>query len=232
MRLVPRRQRLGKLIEMGSRERTVQALEAYAPAGSLNARGAASREVILDAARLILGTQGLSGCSLAAVARVARCSKATILYHFGTRDGLLIALIAEGENFFLATIESAFSSYEPGTGGIEGAIRTAMTALFREENLLLLSAERELGSLGQRDPAVAAELISGVARLVEAIAQFGLSIELGPALDELRARAACMVAATFGQVELWLCSGGGDPSPHREAAVRSSRAIALEGVQQ
>ncbi len=119
-------------------------LEAYAPAGNSNIKGAASREAILDAARMILGTQGLAGCSLAAVARAAGCSKATILYHFGTRDGLLIALIAEGANFFLATIESAFSSYEPGAGGLEDAIRTAMTALFRDENLLLLSAEREL----------------------------------------------------------------------------------------
>ena len=215
---------------MASQDQTASGLEAYVPAGNPNIKGAASREAILDAARLILGTQGLSGCSLAAVARAAQCSKATILYHFGTRDGLLMALIAEGANFFLATIESAFSSYEPGDGGIEDAIRTAMNALFREESLLLLSAERELGGLGQRDPVVAAELIRGVARLVEAIAQFGLSIELGPDIDELRARAGSMIAATFGQVEIWICSGGGDPRPHREAAVRSSRAIALEGL--
>ncbi|MCP5043967.1 MAG: TetR/AcrR family transcriptional regulator [bacterium] len=205
-------------------------LEAYAPAGTSNVKGAASREAILDSARTILGTQGLSGCSLAAVARGADCSKATILYHFGTRDGLLIALIAEGANFFRATIESAFSSYEPDAGGIEGAIRTAMTDLFREENLLLLSAERELGSMGQRDQAVAEELLHGVSGLVEAIASFALSIELGPDLDDLRARAGCMIAATFGQVEIWLCSGGGNPTPHREAAIRSARAIALEGI--
>ncbi len=205
-------------------------LEAYAPAGTSNVKGAASREAILDSARMILGTQGLSGCSLAAVARGADCSKATILYHFGTRDGLLIALIAEGANFFRATIESAFSSYEPNASGIEGAIRTAMTDLFREENLLLLSAERELGSMGQRDQAVAEELLHGVSGLVEAIASFALSIELGPDLDDLRARAGCMIAATFGQVEIWLCSGGGNPAPHREAAIRSARAIALEGI--
>ncbi|MBW2385416.1 MAG: hypothetical protein JRG92_17425 [Deltaproteobacteria bacterium] len=131
-----------------------------------------------------------------------------------------MALIAERTNFFLATIDSAFSSYEPGDGGIESAIRAAMTALFHEESLLLLAAERELGGLGQRDPVVAAELIRGVARLVEAIAQFGLSIELGPDLAELRARAGSMIAATFGQVEIWICSGGGDPLPHREAAIR------------
>ena len=205
-------------------------LEAYAPAGSSNVKGAASREAILSAARMILGTQGLSGCSLAAVARGADCSKATILYHFGTRDGLLIALIAEGANFFRATIESAFSSYEPDAGGIEGAIRTAMTDLFREETFLLLSAERELTGLGQRNTAVAEELLQGVAGLVEAIAQFGLSIELSSDLDDLRARAGCMIAATFGQVEIWICSGGGDPMPHREAAIRSARAIALEGL--
>jgi len=215
---------------MKSRGRTEVGLEAYAPAGSPNVKGAASREAILDAARLILGTHGLSGFSLAAVARGAGCSKATILYHFGTRDGLLIALIAEGASFFLATLESAFSSYRSDDGGLEGAIRTAMTALFRRENLLLLSAERELAGMGQRDPAVAAELIRGVGRLVEEIARFGSSIDLGHDLEELEARAGCMIAATFGQVELWICSGGGDPTPHREAAVRSARAIAVEGL--
>lgn len=215
---------------MASRAGELQALEAYVPAGSPNAKGAASREAILDAARLILGTEGLSGCSLAAVARAAGCSKATILYHFGTRDGLLVAVIAEGTSFFLETIESAFSSYQPGAGGLEGAIRTAMNALFREENLQRLSAERELTGMGRDDPAVAAELIRGVSRIVEAIAQFGLSIELGPGLEDLRARAGCMVAATFGHVEVWICSGGGAPDLHREAAVRSARAIAAEGL--
>jgi hypothetical protein len=77
---------------------------------------------------------------------------------------------------------------------------------------------------------VAEELRHGVAGLIEAIARFGLSIELGPDLDDLRGRAGCMVAATFGQVEIWICSGGGDPIPHREAAIRSARAIAMEGL--
>ncbi len=215
---------------MKSSDRQGEALEVYAPAGNPNAKGTASREAILDATRGILGAKGLSGCSLAAVGRATGCSKATILYHFGTRDGLLMALIAESANFFLATIEAAFSSYTPGEGGIEDAIRTAMAGLFREENLPLLVAERELGSLGQHDPAVAADLATGVARLVESIARFGQLIELGPDLGDLRSRAGCMVAAAFGHVELWLYSGGGDPAPHREAATRSARAIALEGL--
>ncbi|MEE3327337.1 MAG: TetR/AcrR family transcriptional regulator [Myxococcota bacterium] len=205
-------------------------LKAYVPAGQPNIKGAASREAILSAAREILGTKGLGGFSLATVARSAACSKGTILYHFGTREGLLTALIAEGTNFFRATLEAAFSSYEPGQGGIEDAIRTAMTDLFRAENRMLLSAERELSGMGQRDEAVAAELLQGVAGLVESIARFGVSISLGPPYPELCARAACVVAATFGHVELWLCSGVEDPQPHREAAIRSARAIVLEGL--
>ena len=207
-----------------------RALKAYMPAGQSNIKGTASREAILEAARERLGTQGLPGFSLANVAKAAGCSKGTILYHFGTREGLLTALIAEGANFFRATLESAFSSYEPGRGGIEDAIRTAMTDLFRSENLMLLSAERELGGMGQRDEAVAAELRQGFAKLIESMARFGDSISLGPDYQELCARAACVVTATFGHVELWLCSGGGDPEPHREAAIRSARAIALEGL--
>jgi len=205
-------------------------LKAYVPAGQPNLKGTASREAIQSAAREILGTRGLGGFSLATVARSAGCSKGTILYHFGTREGLLIALVAEGVNFFRATLEAAFSSYAPGQGGIEDAIRTAMEDLFRSENRMLLSAERELSGMGQRDEAVAAELLQGVAGLIESIARFGVSISLGPGYPELCERAACVVAATFGHVEVWLCSGGGDPEPHREAAIRSARAIVLEGL--
>ncbi|MDG2050557.1 MAG: TetR/AcrR family transcriptional regulator [Myxococcota bacterium] len=205
-------------------------LRSYVPAGQPNVKGAASREAILEAAREILGTKGLGGFSLAAVARAGRCSKGTVLYHFGTREGLLIALISEGANFFRATLESAFSRYESEQGGIGESIRGAMTDLFRSENKMLLSAERELSGMGQRDEAIAAELRSGVASLIESIARFGDSISLGPDYEDLTARALCMVTATFGHVELWLCSGGGDPAPHREAAIRSARAIALEGI--
>ncbi|MAJ59698.1 MAG: hypothetical protein CBC48_06740 [bacterium TMED88] len=206
-------------------------LRAYVPAGQPNVKGAASREAILEAAREILGTKGMGGFSLAAVARVADCSKGTILYHFGTREGLLVALISEGANFLRATLESAFSRYEPRQGGIEESIRVAMTDLFRSENKMLLSAERELSGMGQRDPAIAAELSSEVATLIESIARFGDTISLGPDYEDLTARALCVVTATFGHVELWLCSGGGDPVPHREAAIRTARAIVLEGIE-
>jgi len=205
-------------------------LKSYVPAGQPNVKGTASRETILAAARERLGTKGLGGFSLSTVAKSAGCSKGTILYHFGTREGLLKALIAEGANFFRATLESAFSRYEPGQGAIEDAIRLAMTDLFRAENRMLLSAERELSGMGQRDEAVAHELRQGVAVLIQSIARFGVSISLGPDYQELCTRAGCMVAATFGHVDIWLCSGGGDPEPHREAAVRSARAIALEGL--
>lgn len=215
---------------MKATDHGTEGLEAYSPPGSSNIKGTASREAILAAARTLLGGKGLSDCSLAAVARAAGCSKASILYHFGTRDGLLHALIAEGTRYLLTTVEAAFSSYEPGDGGIEDAIRLAMTALFREESLQRLTAERELATLGRHDPAVAAAMADSIGSIVEAIAQFGHSIGMEPGLADLRVRAGCMVAATFGQIEIWLYSGGGDPLPHREAAIRSARAIALEGL--
>lgn len=204
-------------------------LETYSPPGSSNVKGAASREAILDAALSILGTEGLSGFSLARVARMAACSKASILYHFGTRDGLLHALIAEGTRYLMSTIEAAFSGYQPRDGGVEAAISITMNELFREESLSRLAAERELATLGRHDPAVAAAMTASLARVVQAIAGFGESIGMGPDLSDLQMRAGCMVSATLGQIEMWIYSGGGDPAPHRAAAIRSARAIALEG---
>lgn len=58
-----------------------------------NVRGELSREVILDAAERHFGEFGYRGSSTAAIAAEAGISDPGLLHHFGSKDGLLMALL-------------------------------------------------------------------------------------------------------------------------------------------
>ncbi len=55
--------------------------------------GEAARAAIAKAAVACIGAEGLEACSIAAVAHAAGTAKASVLYHFGSRDGLLSASV-------------------------------------------------------------------------------------------------------------------------------------------
>ncbi len=88
------------------------ALEAVADAqdgDGRKARGEASRRAIIEAAIDGIAEQGLAGATLDAVARRAGVSKPLLLFHFGSKDGLLVAVLehmgalyAEGWHAILA----------------------------------------------------------------------------------------------------------------------------------
>lgn len=199
---------------------------------SASPRGAAARRRILQGAREVLGAEGLAACSLSAVAKAGGCSKAKVLYHFGSRDGLLAALGLELKTFFVDQIwEAAATSFRPRAGGTERALRAAMDELFRAEHRAMLRADCELIGLGQRYEEVGGDLASTLDELVAKIAALGATLGTGLDTPELEARARAMITAIYGHIELWLCSGGGDPVAYREGAVRAARAIAVEGIE-
>lgn len=55
--------------------------------------GEAARAAIAKAAVARIGAEGLEACSIAAVASAAGTSKASVLYHFSSREGLLEASV-------------------------------------------------------------------------------------------------------------------------------------------
>jgi AcrR family transcriptional regulator len=59
----------------------------------LNARGEQSRQAILDAAERHFGELGYRGASTAAIANEVQISDPGLLHHFGSKDGLLMALL-------------------------------------------------------------------------------------------------------------------------------------------
>ena len=58
-------------------------------------RGERSREAIVDAALGVFAIRGFRSGALAEIAEKVGLTPAGILYHFGSKEGLLIAVIAE-----------------------------------------------------------------------------------------------------------------------------------------
>ena len=68
-----------------------------APPGTRQPRGRARRAAVLEAARRLFASQGVKGASLAAIAQEAGITDAGLLYHFPTKNDLLLAVVAEGD---------------------------------------------------------------------------------------------------------------------------------------
>lgn len=74
------------------------AADDHSPApGTRQPRGRARRAAVLEAARRLFSQQGFKGSSLAAIAQEAGLTDAGLLYHFPTKNDLLLAVIAEGD---------------------------------------------------------------------------------------------------------------------------------------
>lgn len=69
--------------------------------------GALRRERILDEAMLLIGARGYHGFSIQELARRCRLTNAGLLYYFGTKEQLLIALLEDRQARYAATVSSA-----------------------------------------------------------------------------------------------------------------------------
>ena len=65
--------------------------------GTRQPRGRARRAAVLAAARRLFARQGFKGASLASIAQEAGITDAGLIYHFPTKNALLLAVIAEGD---------------------------------------------------------------------------------------------------------------------------------------
>lgn len=70
---------------------SARATRAVAP----SARKRPTREVILEAAKQLFGTRGVSATSVEEIARTAGCQRVTIYSHFGSKEGLALAVLED-----------------------------------------------------------------------------------------------------------------------------------------
>lgn len=97
-------------------------------------------------ATVAFAEQGVAGTSLDDLARRLGITKQAILYHFGSKGGLVDAVLVAGARELLAVMEQASASSEPGWDRVEAIVRSSFAlAVARPELLGLL---RELSRLG------------------------------------------------------------------------------------
>jgi len=77
------------------------------------ARGDATRNLILEAARDVLAADGYSGTTTRAVAERAGVRLSLVHYHFGGKQGLLVAVLEHENEQLIARQEQLYAQEEP-----------------------------------------------------------------------------------------------------------------------
>src|SRR5262247_3352413 len=89
---------------------------------------ASTREDILSAAAGLFATGGYKGTSLQDIAAAVGCSKATLLYHFATKEMILATLVGPPVRD-LATLTESFAGLGPDAArdkAIEGYVNLVL----------------------------------------------------------------------------------------------------------
>ncbi|MGW4651932.1 TetR/AcrR family transcriptional regulator [Kitasatospora sp. NPDC004289] len=115
--------------------------------GQVQQRGVERRRAMVDAALELFGRQGVRGTGLAAVAERAGTTASALIHHFGSKDGLVRAVLAEADRRALArlgaapeaepTLEQAFAWFVRDAEHTAAAERelTALHTTLTAENL-------------------------------------------------------------------------------------------------
>ena len=115
--------------------------------------GPGSQERILDAATELFGARGFARTTIRQIAESARANSALIYYYFGSKTGLLEALVGRVQAAVHANLERSLSSAGTPRAKLERFIRLQVELLRRRSPLLRILM-REL--LNQNELAVVA----------------------------------------------------------------------------
>ncbi len=107
---------------------------------------AGTKHRAISVATVAFADRGVAGTSLDDLARQLGVTKQTILYHFGSKSGLVDAVLTAGAEELVAVLEEASRTSQPGWERVEATVRSSFAlAVARPELLGLL---RELSRLG------------------------------------------------------------------------------------
>jgi AcrR family transcriptional regulator len=130
-------------------------------------RTSATATAILDAALNAFGTRGYEATSLDALAAELDVTKQTILYWFGSKEGVLDAVLERSATELGSALDAALRGAAPGYGRLEVVMRVVFRFAVRRPALLGLL--REVNRLG---PEVADQLVNRLAPLVTRATEF------------------------------------------------------------
>lgn len=167
-------------------------------------RGAERRQEIIDAAMAVFAARGFRGSALAEVAEKVGVTPANLLYHFGSKEGLLLAVIAERDR---RAGDRLLTELAP-TGGL-AALREAVRFAEQSEGepgLAALHTVLQIESLDSDAPAH--DYFLARSRTLRAMTRD--SLLQAQATGEVRADVDCtavadeMVAFLEGAAVVWL----------------------------
>jgi AcrR family transcriptional regulator len=143
---------------------------------------AEKRARILAAAQRLFVARGYPATTAADIARAAEVSEGIVFHHFGSKEGVLVAVAAEyGRG--LADAMLAAAEHESGTSGAEAMLREAFRYV-RERGplsrlLLLAPGAMDLGSALH---ATRAPIVAAIASRLERLLDDGVVRPLDPAI--------------------------------------------------
>jgi AcrR family transcriptional regulator len=120
-------------------------------------RKAETRAHLLDAAARLFAERGVDAVSVDAVADAGARTSGAIYAHFGSKQGLLLALLDEWTHSLLAVLAAEFER-SPSVGERLRAVAENVVVAPSPETRSLLLLEHELWLRAARDPEVAAVL--------------------------------------------------------------------------
>ena len=107
----------------------------------------ATKHRAIEAATVAFADRGVAGTSLDGLAAELGVTKQTILYHFGSKDGLLTAVLTEAARDLVETLRSAGAPDDPDWERVVTIVRASFDLAIRRPDLLGLL--REVNRLGR-----------------------------------------------------------------------------------
>lgn len=116
-----------------------------------------TKQRVLTAATVAFANKGVAGTSLDWLARELGLTKQTILYHFGSKDGLISAVLTEAAEDLVSELQAAIDISEPGWDRVVATVRASFALAVRRPELL--GVLREVNRLGSRWSQLVLELL-------------------------------------------------------------------------
>jgi AcrR family transcriptional regulator len=103
-----------------------------------NRRGVKSRELVLDAAERVMARDGFEAATVARVVEEAGIPMSSVYHYFGSKDGILLAVMERGAERFFADLPDADERVGEPIEHLEVLIAQTVTTLELHPNFLRL----------------------------------------------------------------------------------------------
>lgn len=145
-----------------------------------NRRGRKSRESVLDAAERVMAAEGFEAATVARVVEEAGVPPSSVYHYYGSKDGILLAVMERGAERFFADLPDADLRTGRPSQHLRRVVSEAVDALERQPDflrLLIVSALQPPRGDGQVDEVVGRVRARALQRLRK---QIGLAFDDDP----------------------------------------------------